>query len=171
MKVLKNNTDNAIDISENKVVSELKVECTECGSELVITKDDLEEYHYGGYVFECPCCGEHSFLDDDEVLSLGYKVNTIDDVKFPIHFHTTKGYDHVSHISNSEIEKTIKDLVRELRRTNDSENTLKYTSFGDIWIFVQRFDGDEDYYVMVAKDCYETNLKFTDEDYRLMEYR
>lgn len=174
MKVLMNNASNPIDDKKVKNVNEIEVECTECGSKLIIIKDDLREYHFGGYVFNCPCCGDYSYVDDKEAITLGNKLITIDDVKFPIHFSTTldkeDGVD-VKRNNDDQIEKFIKSLVNSLRESNENDDTIRYTECGDTFIAVQRFDGDEEYAIVVAKDPYITKLKFNDKDYMLMDYR
>ena len=40
-----------------------------------------------------------------------------------------------------------------------------YTSHGDLFLSVYRHPGDEDYFVLVTKDFYETYIPFEREDY------
>ena len=167
MKILKNNANNQSDLKEK--VNEIKLSCFECNSELSITKEDLSVGEYGAYGFVCPCCGKWSMIDDEDAEKFGYKLQTIDDIKFPLNFRTTLNEeDNVARLDNKEIEKYIKECVEKLRNNKDKDNTIQYAQTGDTFIIVQKFDGDEQYWVLVAKDPYETSMNFSTYDYKLL---
>ena len=165
MKVLKNNINNPTYI-ENK--NEIEVNCFECDSVLSITKDDLSIGVYGAYGFVCPCCGKWSIIDDEIASTFGCKLQTIDDIQFPLHFRTFDTDNNVvKKIDDEKINKYIRECVDKLRKEKDTDNTINYIQTGDTFVMVQKFDRDETYWVLIAKNPYETEMKFSQKDYRL----
>lgn len=156
MKVLRDNTN---EIKEEKIPEVLKIHCNECGSELEITENDTHIGWLGARFITCPCCGEESMVDELNGITL-----TKDNLKFPVHFNrTTKGLRHVVETKSDEIIKEIKRAITYFRENKDDWNW--YTSYGDLFVNIYRYDGDEEYFVLVTKDFYETHIPFEKEDY------
>ena len=89
---------------------------------------------------------------------------TKDNLKFPVHFNrTTKGLRHVVEVHSDEIINGIKKAITYFRENKDEWNW--YTSHGDLFLSVYRHPDDEDYFVLVTKDFYETYIPFEREDY------
>ena len=159
IKVLKDNSNKEELKEENNTIYPLKIHCNECDSELEITEKDTYIGWLGAKFITCPCCGEESMVDELEGITL-----TKDNLEFPIHFsRTTKGLRHVVEVSSDEIIKEIQRGITYFRRHKDEY--YWYTSHGDLFLIVFRYSGDEDYFVMVTKDFYETYVPFENEDY------
>ena len=160
MKILRDNSKKIEETMEEKPVRiPVKISCTECNSELEITEEDTHIGWLGARFVTCPCCGEESMVDGMEGITL-----TKDNVEFPVHFNrVTKGMRHVVETNSDEI---IEDIQRgiEFFRKNKSEFCW-YTSYKDMFLVIFRFQGDEEYYIMVAKDFYETHIPFERKDY------
>ena len=90
---------------------------------------------------------------------------TKDNIEFPVHFNRTKvGLRHVIEVHSEEIIKEIKRGIEFLRTSTDNDGYW-YTSYGDLFVIVFKDDGDQEYYVLVTKDFYETYIPFEKEDY------
>ena len=158
MKVIKDNTGNNIK-AEKKMLDVLKIHCSECGSELEITKDDTHIGWLGAAFINCPCCGQESMVDEMDGITL-----TIDNIEFPVHFHRTDlELGNAKEVSASEIKKEIQRGVEHFRNNKDA--FCWYTSYGDLFLVMFRYPGDEEYWVVVTKDFYETCIPFEKEDY------
>ena len=101
MKILKDNSKN-IEVKEESIAMfPLKIKCSECDSELEITKEDTHIGWMGARFINCPCCGEESMVDKLDGITL-----TKDNLEFPVHFNrTTKGLRHVAEVNSDEIIK------------------------------------------------------------------
>ena len=158
MKVLKNN------YSSEEITKEVKpyvltINCDKCDSELEITEEDTHIGWMGARFISCPCCGEEAMVDELDGITL-----TKDNLEFPVHFNrTTKGLRHVVEVNSDEIIKEIQRGITYFRRHKDEY--YWYTSHGDLFLIVFRYSGDEEYFVMVTKDFYETYIPFEKEDY------
>lgn len=138
----------------------LRIHCSQCGSELEITKDDTHIGWLGALFVTCPCCGEESMIDELEGITL-----TVDNLEFPVHFsRTNKGMRQVVENSSEEIVKEIKRAITYFRKHKDEY--YWFTSHGDLFVVVFRYEGDEEYSIMVTKDFYETEIPFQEEDYK-----
>ena len=157
MKVIKNNYKNTKNVQKD--IFPLLIECENCESEFEIEKEDIYVGALGSYHIECPCCGHEIMLDKPDPLII-----TKDNLKFPTHFfHTEKSLRNVKEVLPNEIIKEIKRGIEWFRENKDEDNW--YTSYGDAFVNVYRYAGDEDYYVLVSKDFYETYIPFEREDY------
>ena len=113
----------------------------------------------GARFITCPCCGEETIVDELDGITL-----TKDNLEFPVHFiRTTKGLRHVVEVNSDEIIKEIQRAITYFREHKDEY--YWYTSHGDLFLIVFRYSGDEEYFVMVTKDFYETYIPFEDKDY------
>ena len=90
---------------------------------------------------------------------------TKDNIEFPIHFlRCNKDMRHVKEVSNEKIIKEIRKGIEYFRKNKD-KCYCWYTSYGDLFMILFRYPGDEEYYVVVTKDFYETYIPFESEDY------
>lgn len=158
MKILKDNFKKCSK-ENNKQPNLIKIICDKCDSELEIIKDDTHIGWLGAPFITCPCCGEDSMVDELEGITL-----TIDNLQFPIHFNrTNKDIRQVLEVSDEKIISEIKRGVTYLRKHKDEHYWC--TSYGDLFVIVFRYKGDEEYSIMVTKDFYETDIPFEEEDY------
>ena len=156
MKVLKNN---CIENVKKNTPEKITIECDKCGSELEITKEDTHIGWLGAAFVTCPCCGEDTMVDDIEGITL-----TKDNIKFPVHFlRTNKELRNVTEVTSDKIVKEIRNGIEYFRKNKDAYDW--YTSYGDLFIIMYKYDEDKDYFVVVTKDFYETNIPFEREDY------
>ena len=70
---------------------------------------------------------------------------------------------NVVHIEDSKINKSIQDGIEYFRANKDEY--VWYTQYGDSHINMYRYDGDEEYYVVVTQDYFEACIEFEKEDY------
>lgn len=158
MKVLKNNYHSE-EITKEVKPDVLTIICDKCDSELEITENDTHIGWLGARFVTCPCCGEESIVEELDGITLNK-----DNLEFPIHFNrTTKGLRNVVEVNSNEIIEEIKRAITYFRENKDEWNW--YTSHGDLFLSVYRHPGDEDYFVLVTKDFYETYIPFEREDY------
>ena len=158
IKIIKNNykiQSNEEPIKNNKI----RIHCSECDSELEITEEDTHIGWMGARFINCPCCGEEAMVDELDGITL-----TKDNLEFPVHFNrTAKGLRHVVEVNSDKIIKGIQKGITYFRRHKDEY--YWYTSHGDLFLIVFRYSGDEEYFVMITKDFYETYIPFEREDY------
>ena len=156
MKIIKNKFE---DVQEN-IKKELIIECDRCGSELEITEEDTYIGAYGAAYVMCPCCNEETMVEELDGITL-----TKDNIEYPLHFvRTNKDMRCVKDVSPEEIKKEIKRGIEYFRENKDE--WVHYISYGDVFITVFRFDGDEEYQVVVTKDYYDTYIPFEHQDYK-----
>lgn len=161
MKILKDNYNNRTEkMFKNSDPKLLKIHCDQCGSELEITKDDTHIGWLGALFVTCPCCGEESMVDELEGITL-----TVNNLEFPVHFNRiNKDMRQVVENNPEEVVKEIKRAIAYFRKHKDEY--YWFTSHGDLFVVVFRYEGDEEYSVMVTKDFYETEIPFQLEDYK-----
>ena len=133
--------------------------CDYCNSELEVAEEDIHIGWLGAAFVECPCCGVETMVDELEGITL-----TKDNVRFPVHFYrTNKDLKGVKEIENEEITKEIRHGIDFLRE-NKKEFSW-YITYGDLFVAVFRFEGDEIYSVYVTRDFYNTEIPFEESDY------
>lgn len=129
-----------------------KIACENCESELEVEDDDIKVGTYGmGYVV-CPCCGEKTYPDK---FADRFPL-TKDNVEFPTHYSS---FDKAVNIDNDTINKWVKECIENFDH-NDENDWCRFTGSGDTMVFVFKFDEDEEYYVYVCKNYYETFIPF-----------
>lgn len=142
-----------------KLTKQLNIICDKCDSELEIVEEDTHIGWLGAKFVTCPCCGEDTMIDELEGITL-----TKDNLEFPVHFNrTNKDLRKVVEVKSDEIIRNIKRAITYFRKNKDEWSW--YTSYGDMFLNVYRFSGDEEYSVVVSKDFYETCIPFEKEDY------
>ena len=167
MKIIINNFDNTIEErkeKENKF-KKINVLCDECYSQFCIeTIEDLKElngdYEQFGILFvDCPCCGKRTATEKSINLNK-------DNIQFPKHFYKFDVENERDiKIKDEEIKKSIKDGINYLRKNNNNEYNDFWYQSGQYFVFIQRLDDDECYYIMVTKSYYDTTIDFENEDY------
>lgn len=161
MKVLKNNYD----CCPEKDVVEVnpyprKMVCERCGSELEYEESDVRVGIYGCAIVDCPLCGQDNILDDSEKTL----VLTVDNVEFPVHFSHTSTENAVDCFNNETIKEYIRKAITYLRKYHDETHYGGHMT-GNLYINVDKWNGDEQYEVTVSKDFYDTFIPFEAEDY------
>lgn len=85
-------------------------------------------------------------------------------MRFPKHYNHSG--ENAVKLSDEEIDKYVRRLIEEFRKSNSNNDWCRFTGTGDTLVTVYKFDGDEEYYVEVAKNYYETYIPFEVEDYK-----
>ncbi len=162
MKVLKDNyTKSDIDESiKSTKPYPRKIVCDGCGSELEYEEADLRIGALGCVYLDCPLCNRDIMIEDSEKdVAL-----TRDNVEFPVHFfHTSKETGAVDCCNNKEVKKCINDAIDYFRKNKDEYDWFCY--YGNLYINVRRWNGDENYEVVVSNNYYDTYIPFEEEDY------
>lgn len=161
MKVLKDNYNgvkHTIDEIKNKYP--IKLVCEKCKSEMMYDESDIEIGEYGCATIICPCCGHANYLDDGE-----HDVDlNADNVEFPKHFHhTCVETGAVDCFNNEEIKKCICKAIEFFREYKNAHDW--FTEYGNLYIHVNRWEGDENYWVVVSNNHYDTYIQFEEQDY------
>lgn len=163
MKVLKNNySDNAV-AHETRIKVEpypRKLICEECNSELEYDKSDLEAGIFGAMHVRCPLCEYLNMLDGNENdITL-----TKENIKFPTHFYySSTETGAVDTVDNDSIKKEINRAIEYFRQNKNEWHW--YTAYGNLFIMVDRFEGDKEYNILVTDRSWETYIPFEQEDY------
>jgi glycerophosphoryl diester phosphodiesterase len=137
--------DGEIVICHNYTINETS---TGTGRIAEMRLEELKRYDFGSY-----------FSKEFEGVTLN--INTL---KFPDHFHrTNKDLRHVAEVTDSELRASIKQAIDFFRANKDEWSW--FTMYGDLFLQVYRFDGDEEYSIVIARDFYEATLPFEAVDY------
>lgn len=155
MKILKNTKNKSEDINSYP----RKLICENCKSELEYDESDLRMGEYGYMFIDCPVCGEGSMLENNEHSI----ILTVDNIEFPIHFHHTNNENAVDACNTEEIRNGLKRAINYFR--NNKDEYVWYSWFGNLFILVHKWSGDEEYEVVVSNDFYSMAIPFEDEDY------
>ncbi len=163
IKILKNNYKKEIIPKENIKVLEpypRKLVCEGCESELEYDESDLVMGEYGCMFLDCPICGAHNMLEDNEhSITL-----TVDNIEFPVHFHhVSKETGAIDRASVDEVRSEIKRAINYFRE--NKEEYSYYTWSGNLFVMVYRYSGDEEYSVIVSSDFYNMEIPFEEADY------
>lgn len=162
MKVLKNNYQKTIVEEKVERVKPYprKLICESCGSELEYEESDLRIGVYGCIYLDCPCCGNDNMIENHEnEITL-----TQNNVEFPIHFHhTSKENGAVDCCNNAEIRERIQKAIKYFRQNKDA--VVWQSECGNLFLVVFRYEGDEDYEIILTNNFYSTYIPFEDEDY------
>ena len=166
MKVLKDNYVGhvkAVKVKEKKATKPYprKLVCSECLSELEYEKSDLHMGFLGCIHLRCPCCGYENMIEDNEdTITL-----TKDNVEFPTHFyHFSKKSGAVDCCNNERVKEYIQDGINYFRKNKD-EYFWSCTT-GNIYVCINRCEGDENYCITESNDLYDTDIPFESADYK-----
>ena len=160
MKVLENNYNEECTHVDALEPYPRELECEKCGSKLEYDKSDMEVGIFGAMHVKCPLCGYNNMLDGNEC----DVILTKDNVEFPIHFHhTSKENGAVDTCNNKFVRECVQKAINYFRKHKDE---FAYcTGTGSTMVYVFRYDGDEDYEVVVTDNHYSTYIPFEEEDY------
>ena len=136
MKIIQNNN-----IQEDVIEEEYI--CEECNSVFVYDDYDIKFNDLKGeeYVI-CPCCG-HKCITFTPV--------TENNIEFPKNFYQ---FGNGAKINDGEITSRIKEIINWFKY--NPEESYRYEARGDTFICV--FNHDDEYYIMVAKNYFETSI-------------
>lgn len=134
----------------------MQIECENCGSSLEIEESDVSEGYMGMFYTVCPVCNKRTYIDELE------KELTADNFIFPDNFYHFGGK-HSYNLNTEDIKEIVKEAITFFRTNPD--NFCFVSGFGDTFIAVYNFCGDEEYRVDVAKGYYEVSIPFQKEDY------
>lgn len=163
MKVLLNNNVK-VKIKEEKAEETKpyprKHICEWCRSELEYVESDLRIGEFGAVFIDCPCCNKGNLIDGHEnEITL-----TMDNIEFPKHFHhTSKENGAVDICNNVEIREQIQKAIKYFRKNKDA--FVWQSECGNLYLVVFRYDGDEDYEIILSNNFYSTYIPFEAEDY------
>lgn len=159
MKVLKDNYKKVEYVEEINNTYPRKLVCDTCGSELEYDASDMRIGALGCMFVDCPCCGKDNMIDNEDGISL-----TKDNVEFPTHFfHTSKETGAAYVCNNEEVKKCINDAIDYFRKNKNEYDW--FCCYGNLYIEVKRWEGDEQYEVVVTNNYYDTYIPFEEEDY------
>lgn len=157
MKVLVNNyTDDVTKLESPKTII-----CDECQSELLCDKSDIQIGTYGLAYIECPLCKNQIVNEFTEKYDIEL---TKDNIEFPIHFYHTSEDTGAVNVCNTENIRNGLNRAIDYFRNNKDEFAYE-TAHGDLTMHVYRYEGDEEYHVVVSKDYYDVHIPFQPEDY------
>lgn len=161
MKVLMDNyTKSNAKVEENIEPYPRKIFCEHCGSELEYEESDLRIGFLGCVHLDCPLCnGENMIEENEHTITL-----TKDNVEFPAHFwHTSVKTGAVNCCNNETVKSYIDEAIDYFRCNKDEYHW--YCASGNLYVGVDRYEGDEEYHVVVTNNYYETYIPFEEEDY------
>jgi len=138
MKVIKNNN-----VQENIIEEEYI--CEECNSVFVYEDYDIYVDKNGVESVTCPCCNHRC------IVSVPVTEKNIEFPKSFYHFDENKG---AVKIDNNEITSRIKESIVWLKR--HPEEPYKYVGSGNTFLCV--FNHEDEYYIMVAKNYFDTSI-------------
>ena len=134
--------------------------CEKCFSELEYDKSDITIGVLGAGHVKCCLCGFNNMLDDDEE---GI-ILTKDNVEYPTHFLQISKETGAKDVCNNEfIKECIQEAIDNFRKNKDE--FVYYIGKGNTMVYVFRYNGDEEYNVVVTNNYYETDIPFESEDY------
>lgn len=159
MKVLKNNFNVRTSVDNNIKSFPKKIICRDCESVLEYEESDIYVGTYGISHINCPLCGSNNILDDEYNVTL-----TKDNVIFPQHFlYTSVETGAVDSCNNEYIKACIREAINYFRE--NKHNDYYYCGTGNTLVFVLKYDGDEEYEVIITDKYYNTYIPFESEDY------
>jgi hypothetical protein len=163
IKIIENNYKKENPKQNNENIDEnlpIQITCEHCNSKLEITKDNTHIGWLGARFITCPCCRQEAMIEELDGITL-----TIDNLEFPVHFlRTNKDERNVKEVDTEEIIKDIKRGIEYFR--NNKDEYYWFATYGDLFLIIFRYGGDEEYYIMVTKDFYEIELPFEKADYK-----
>lgn len=166
MKVIQNNCKNQYK-NPHQVAERIKpkiekvtVECENCGSVLEVSREDTHVGWLGLQFVTCPCCDYEMSIEefDDNAINI-----CASNVEYPTHFTVHSKDFKAVEISDKRINEWIQNGIEYFRQHKDEY--YWYTGSGNTWVHIYRYDGNEEYMVVVSKDYEEAEIQFEKEDY------
>lgn len=81
---------------------------------------------------------------------------------FPDHYYHF-GKDLYSHVEDAKVDEYVRTAIQKIREDHDDYVSI---SSGDTMVFVARINDEDNYFVYVGQDGYETNIPFQEIDYK-----
>lgn len=119
--------------------------CEECNSVFEYEDEDICVDDDNIEFVKCPCCGHKCIT---------YTPPTIETIKFPKNFYQFGICERAINISDSEITNDIRECIKWLEKY--PEEPFRYIGKGNIFLCV--FNHEDEYYIMVAKNYFETSI-------------
>ena len=119
--------------------------CEECNSVFEYEDEDICIDNDNIEFVKCPCCGHKCIT---------YTPPTIKTIKFPKNFYQFGVHEGAINISDSEITNDIRECLKWFEK-NPTE-PFKYIGKGNTFLCV--FNHEDEYYIMVAKNYFETSI-------------
>lgn len=138
MKIIKNNY-NYDEISTEEYV------CEECNSIFQYDDYDISIDANGFESVTCPCCNHRCIVSVPV---------TEKNIEFPKNFYQFGVRDGAVDIDNEEITSQIKEIIVWLKR--HPEEPYRYMASGNTFLCV--FNHEDEYYIMVAKNYFDTSI-------------
>lgn len=129
----------------NKAKTTEEYICEECNSVFEYDDYDIFANEEGIEFVTCPCCGHSCIV---------YTPITERNIEFPKSFYQFGVRDGAVDIDNEEITSWIKEAIVWLKR--HPEEPYKYIGSGNAFLCV--FNHDDEYYVMVTKNYFDTSI-------------
>lgn len=144
MKIIKNNYSKF-----DKELVEFKCTCPNCQSILETDENDVQyDREYMEHYVICPCCHMR-------ITSEYFERNvTLDNISYPFDFYQYENHDSLKKLSDEEINNYIKQCINFLKY-NPNE-PYKYMGTGDSFVVV--FNHDNEYYIVVAKNYWDSSI-------------
>lgn len=166
MKVIQNNYKNQprnphqLPEQTKRRVEKVKIKCENCGSVLEVLREDTHIGYLGLPYVTCPCCNYEMDIEEfeDDAIDI-YASN----VKYPTHFIVSSKEFRAVEIPDESINKWIQEGIEYFR--NHKDEYYYFTGSGNALVHIYRFDGDEEYYVVVSKDYESSDVEFEEDDY------
>ena len=166
MKVIQNNYKNQprnphqLPEKPKSRIEKVNLECENCGSVLEVSREDVHIGWLGLPFVTCPCCNYEMDVEEFEDDAIDICASN---VKYPTHFTVSSQEFRAIEISDEEINKWIQQGIEYFR--NNPEEYSYFVASGNSVVHMYKFDGDEEYYVIVSKDYEHGSIQFEDEDY------
>ena len=119
--------------------------CEECNSVFEYEDEDICVDDDNIEFVKCPCCGHKCIT---------YTSPTIETIKFPKNFYQFGICEGAIDISDKEITNDIRECIKWLEKY--PEEPFKYIGKGNTFLCV--FNHEDEYYIMVAKNYFETSI-------------
>ena len=120
--------------------------CEHCNSIFEYDENDIKFNLDGDKIVRCPCCNLMCLVD--------YPKTNENNISFPKSFYQFGVHDGAINIDNEKITSRIKEAIVWLKR--HPEEPYKYVGSGDTFLCV--FNHEDEYYIMVAKNYFDTSI-------------
>lgn len=135
MRIIQNNYNEYTETTQ-EIICEHCNSVFEIDNSDIITPVDDDEYVC------CPCCNRKVYL---------YEPNTKDNIRFPTsYYHFENGAD----IIDEEIDEWVRKCIEWLEE--NPEESYKYIGSGNTFVVV--FNHEDEYYIVVTKNYFETDI-------------
>lgn len=138
----------------NKKKEEQKIyhqTCDGCKAELEFEYNDTYEGALGARYVKCPECGQEIMVDALDGTKLTSK-----NIEFPKHFFRPSGVN----IEDEEIQEWVRGCLKVAKETDEPYGYFVRTGSGNTQVILLSYENE--YYITVTKDYYETSVNRED---------